>query len=329
MDWDKLRVFHAAVNGGSFTKAGASLNLSQSAVSRKITSLEHDLQISLFHRHARGLKLTEQGEVLHSTVREVIARISMAEAQLLDSRDSPSGLLKLSACAAFGAFWLAPRLREFHELFPDITLSVTLDGGYADLPMREADVAIRTSLPDKATVICRRLFTSRAYAFAAPEYLRRNGIPSRTEELDQHTLAVESHGGRSPTESSAWLLRLGASPESPRRPAMTFDSLHGLYGAVSGGLGIGALPHFIRAEAAGLVRVLPDCASMRIDGYLTYPAELRHSKRIAIFRDFLLAKVAEAGLKSDPEDRLLTRSDREPATRSSKVPANELFCPAG
>ena len=80
MDWDKLRVFHAVAEAGSFTHAGDTLNLSQSAVSRQISALEEALQVPLFHRHARGLILTEQGEALNRTVREVFAKLAVTAA---------------------------------------------------------------------------------------------------------------------------------------------------------------------------------------------------------------------------------------------------------
>ena len=91
MDWDKLRVFHAVAEAGSFTHAGDTLNLSQSAVSRQISALEEALQVPLFHRHARGLILTEQGEALNRTVREVFAKLAMTEALLTESREKPAG----------------------------------------------------------------------------------------------------------------------------------------------------------------------------------------------------------------------------------------------
>ena len=96
MDWDKLRVFHAVAEAGSFTHAGDTLNLSQSAVSRQISALEEALQVPLFHRHARGLILTEQGEALNRTVREVFAKLAMTEALLTESKEKPAGRLKVT-----------------------------------------------------------------------------------------------------------------------------------------------------------------------------------------------------------------------------------------
>ena len=118
MDWDKLRVFHAVAEAGSFTHAGDTLNLSQSAVSRQISALEEALQVPLFHRHARGLILTEQGEALNRTVREVFAKLAITEALLTESKEKPAGRLKVTTTVAFGSIWLAPRLHAFLEMYP-------------------------------------------------------------------------------------------------------------------------------------------------------------------------------------------------------------------
>src|SRR5579875_248335 len=84
MDWDKLRVFHAVAEAGSFTHAGEVLNLSQSAVSRQISALEESLNVPLFHRHARGLILTEQGELLFRTVQDVMLKLDAVRSHLTD-----------------------------------------------------------------------------------------------------------------------------------------------------------------------------------------------------------------------------------------------------
>jgi DNA-binding transcriptional LysR family regulator len=314
MDWDKLRAFNAAAQAGSFTNAGVLLNLSQSAISRQITALECDLKTSLFHRHARGLRLTEQGEFLHDTVRELIARVSMAEARLAELRDHPAGTLKISTDIAFGTFWLAPRLNQFHELYPEITLALMFDGGSADLPMGEADVAISMSPSRKSSVIQRRILRARSAAFAAPDYLKQHGTPRSPADLEQHRLVVMSRDKRCDIERD-WLLDLSENSASAHPPIATFDDLQGLYRAVSGGLGIGALPHFTMPEAAGMIRVLPEFAAPAVDGYFLYPAELRASKRISVFRDFLLREIARAQLNLDPWRDAMVHSSAERPVR--------------
>jgi DNA-binding transcriptional LysR family regulator len=302
MDWDKLRAFDAAAQAGSFTHAAEILRLSQSAVSRQITALEQSLKIPLFHRHARGLKLTEQGALLHGAVREMVARMSMVESRLLEQRDKPCGPLTISTTVAFGAFWLAPRLREFHDLYPEITPGLLLDGGTADLAMGEADVAIRMSAPQSADLVQRRILCSRSFAYASPDYLRRRGIPVRPTDLSSHLL-VARRGGRAQEDANTeWLAALASSNAALRPPVAVFDSTYCLFQALTSGLGIGSLPHFMATEAVGLIKVLPDFVSPREDGFFVYPTELRQSKRIAVFRDFLIRKISEARLNHDPCD---------------------------
>jgi DNA-binding transcriptional LysR family regulator len=296
MDWDKLRVFHAVAEAGSFTHAGDSLNLSQSAVSRQISGLEESLQVPLFHRHARGLILTEQGELLYRTARDVFAKLSMTEAMLSESKDRPKGPLKVTTTVAFGSAWLTPRIKEFLELYPEITLSLLVDDGELDLSMREADVAIRMSPPRQPDLVQRHLMTVRSYAFASPEYLKKHGSPARPEDLDDHKIIIYGDDARPPTNSVNWLMEAGTKPGTERRPILKVNNVNGIYRAVQSGLGIGSIPNFMLPETSELVRVLPELSGPTVESYFVYPEELRPSKRIAVFRDFLIRKVAEARL---------------------------------
>ena len=177
MDWDKLRIFHAAAEAGSFTHAGDSLHMSQSAVSRQVSALERDLKVTLFHRHARGLVLTEQGELLHRTTSDVINKLHTAETLLSDTTSKPSGELRITAPVGFGTIWLTQRLREFHDLYPEIRIELHLNDEQVDIGMRAADVAIWTREPPQSDLIRRMLFTSRVRAFASTQYVRRFGAP--------------------------------------------------------------------------------------------------------------------------------------------------------
>ena len=177
MDWDKLKVFHAAAEAGSFTHAGEQLGLSQSAVSRQVSALEQELNVSLFHRHARGLILTEQGELLHRTAHEVFMKLEAARSKLTDSRERPNGELKVTTTVGIGVHWLTPRLGEFLDLYPEIRITLITTDGELDLAMREADVAIRLRQPVQPDLIQRKLFSLHFHACASPEYLKRFGSP--------------------------------------------------------------------------------------------------------------------------------------------------------
>ena len=294
MDWDKLRVFHAVAEAGSFTHAGEALNLSQSAVSRQISALEESLSVPLFHRHARGLILTEQGDLLYRTAREVFGKLAMTEAMLSESKDRPRGPLKVTTTVSFGSAWLTPRIREFLDLYPEIQVSIVVDDSELDLSMREADVAIRMSAPRQPDLVQRHLMTVRYYIYASADYLKRHGTPKKAEDLDRHRIIVYGEDARPPVRNINWLMEAGLKPGQERRPFLSVNNVYAILRAAQSGLGIAALPDFMGPETEGLTRILPELSGPEGEAYFVYPEELRSSKRIAVFRDFLLRKVAEA-----------------------------------
>jgi DNA-binding transcriptional LysR family regulator len=290
MDWDKLRVFHAVAEAGSFTHAGDALNLSQSAVSRQISALEENLQVSLFHRHARGLILTEQGESLNRTVRDVFAKLAMTEALLTESKERPTGRLKVTTTVGFGSHWLAPRVQSFLSAYPDVSMALLLDDSDLDLAMREADVAIRMHAPKQPDLVQRHLMSIRWHIVASQEYIHAHGTPTRVEELDDHALVLFGDY-RPPVTDLNFLAEAGRRPGQPRRALLEVNSLHAMAVAIRAGVGIGALPHWMQDETLGLTELLPDLKTPKVEVYFVYPEELRNSKRVAVFRDFLLAEI--------------------------------------
>jgi DNA-binding transcriptional LysR family regulator len=291
-DWDKLRIFHAVAEAGSFTHAGHDLGLSQSAVSRQISALEADLAVALFHRHARGLILTEQGEMLYRTAHDVFTKLANARARLTDSRDKPSGDLRVSTTVGLGTIWLTPRLREFTELFPQIKVELLLTDEELDLSMREADVAIRLRRPTQGDLIQRKLFTVHNHAYASPEYVQENGLPQSLEELDKHKILAF---GPVPSflDDLSWLEKVGREAGDPRPSTFRINSIYGLRRAVESGLGIAVLPDYIVGDESSLIRVPLDEEGPAIDTYFVYPEEMRNSKRIAVFRDFVVSKARQ------------------------------------
>jgi DNA-binding transcriptional LysR family regulator len=297
MDWDKLRVFHAVASAGSFTHAGETLNLSQSAVSRQISALEESLDVPLFHRHARGLILTEQGDLLYNTARDVFSKLAITEAQLTESRERPQGPLTVTTTISFGTLWLTPALHEFIDLYPEIQISVILDDGELDLAMREADVAIRLSPPRQPDLVQRHLLDLQFNIYASPDYLARHGTPMTPEELDHHRIIIYGDTPRPPVGSVNWLMHAGAKPDHPRRPVLRVNNLYGMYLAALSGVGIAALPNYFSKQSGGLVQILPEIKGPTVETFFVYPEELRHSMRIAVFRDFLLKRIADQNQK--------------------------------
>ncbi|MFL5035417.1 MAG: LysR family transcriptional regulator [Microvirga sp.] len=290
MDWDKLKVFHAAAEAGSFTHAGEQLGLSQSAVSRQVSALEQELEVSLFHRHARGLILTEQGELLYRTAHEVFMKLEAARTKLTDSREKPHGELKVQTTVGLGVHWLTPRLGEFLELYPDIRITLITTEQELDLAMREADVAIRLRRPAQPDLIQRRLFTVHFHAFASKDYVKRFGEPKSPEDLDNHRLV--SFGGHQPSYLLAvhWLSTAGRDAADPRPYHCVVNNITALKIAVETGAGIGVLPDYAVDGDAKLTQVLRDMEMPSLDSYLVYAEEMRSVARVQAFRDFLVAK---------------------------------------
>ena len=294
MDWDKLRIFHAVAEAGSFTHAGEVLHLSQSAVSRQVSALEDSLKIPLFHRHARGLLLTEQGELLYRTAHEVFAKLAMTEAMLTDTKEKPSGEIKVTATVGLGSNWLTPRIREFIELYPDVTVNLILADRELDLGMREADIAVRLRAPVQPDLIQRKLMTVRHHLYASPEYLERHGNPSCIEELTSCKILVYGEEAPSNISNINWILTTLKEFDQSIYPVFKVNNVYGLLLAIQSGLGIGSLPDYIVQGHKNVVKVLPEVEGPSFDAYYVYPEELRKSKRVTIFRDFLIQKVAES-----------------------------------
>ena len=294
MDWDKLRVFHAVAEAGSFTHAGETLKLSQSAVSRQISALEESLGTTLFHRHARGLILTEQGELLNQTVKDVFGKLAMTEAMLTESKERPKGPLKVTTTVAFGSTWLTPRIREFLDLYPEIEMTLLLDDGQLDLSMRQADVAIRMAPPRQPDLIQRLLMKVHVNLYTTREYLDANGTPEAAEDLENHKIVIFGEEARLPASSVNWLMDLCRAYKRNPKQVLRVNNIYGIYRAVKSGMGIASLPDFMVREDKELIRVLTDLEGPSVDAYFVYPEVLRHSKRIAVFREFLIKRIAES-----------------------------------
>ena len=291
MDWDKLRIFHAAAEAGSFTHAGAGLRMSQSAVSRQVSSLEKNLGVALFHRHARGLVLTEQGEMLYRTTADVMNKLLTAETLLADTTTKPTGDLRITAPVGLGTVWVTQRLREFMELYPDIRVELVLNDEQIDIAMREADVAIWTREPEQSDLIRRSLTTVRVRAFASTAYVKRFGAPRSLAELDEHRFV--SYGGTPAHHLSItrWLETAGRNGKASREPVFRANSIVALKYAILAGIGIGLMPDYLTEEETELVPVLGDVELPTVPIIFVYPEELKTSKKVKVLRDFLVSKV--------------------------------------
>ncbi|MBW7921732.1 MAG: LysR family transcriptional regulator [Rubellimicrobium sp.] len=288
MDWDRLRIFHAVADAGSLTHAGDVLHLSQSAVSRQIRALEEELNTSLFHRHARGLILTEQGELLFEATRSMSRRLETAAARIRDSSEEVFGELRVTTTTAFGALWLTPRLSRLYEKFPNLRVDLMLDERVLDLPMREADIAIRMREPTQADLIRKRLMGVRMQLYASARYLGARGTPEHIEDITRHRLICQRPNAAQVVEGARLTQQL---LQYETASVLHINNYFGVLQAVLGDLGVGILPDYITEDYPELVRVLPGVESAEVPVFLAFPEELRQSKRVMAFRDFITEEV--------------------------------------
>lgn len=290
LDWDKLRIFHAAAEAGSFTHAADVLNLSQSAISRQVASLEQEIGAPLFHRHARGLVLSEQGELLFQTASDVLKRLEMVRMQLSETREKPSGKLRVTTTVGLGSGWLTERAKEFLELYPELELQLVLDNEEIDLTMRKADAAIRLRQPQQPDLIQRRLFTVHLHVYAAPSYLQRFGTPETIQDLDRHRLITFGEPAPQYLRNLNTLETVGLPDGQVRPSILQINNLMSIKAAIERGIGLALLPDYMIDKQAKLVQILPEMAMPTFDTYLCYPEQLRNSAKLKVFRDFLIAK---------------------------------------
>jgi DNA-binding transcriptional LysR family regulator len=290
LDWDKLRIFHAAAEAGSFTHAAETLHLSQSAISRQVSALEQDVGVPLFQRHARGLVLTEQGEILYRTAHDVLMKLESVQSRLNETRDKPSGKLRVTTTVGLGSSWLTERIPEFVDLYPDVQVQLLLDNDELDLNMRQADCAIRLRQPQQPDLIQRRLFVVHLHVYAAPAYLNRFGRPASIEELDQHRIVTFGEPAPAYLRDVNFLEVVGRPEGNPRPAVLQIDNLLSIKRAVQRGAGIAMLPDYMVEKDSGLVQLFREMEVPSFDTYFCYPEVLKTSAKLNVFRDFLISK---------------------------------------
>jgi DNA-binding transcriptional LysR family regulator len=290
LDWDKLRVFHAAAEAGSFTHAAETLRLSQSAISRQVSALEHDVGVPLFHRHARGLVLTEQGEMLFRTAHDVLMKLEAIKTRLTETKDQPSGVLRVTTTVGLGAGWLTERLHEFLDLYPEIKLQLILANEELDLTMRQADCAIRLRQPQQPDLIQRRLFTVHFHLYASPSYISAHGKPSSIQDLKNHRIVTFGLPVPSHLSELNWLETVGDFDGGKRIATLQINDILSIKRAVQRGAGIAMLPDYLIEKDTGLIQLLPETEVPSFDTYFCYPDAMKNQAKLHVFRDFVIAK---------------------------------------
>ncbi len=293
MDWDKLKIFHAVAEAGSFTSSTINLNLSQSAISRQIQSLEDDLKVKLFERHARGLTLTESGEYVYKTANEVISKLKEVETTLSDKKNKPRGKLTVTTVISFGTTWLTPRIQEFMQLNPEIEIELIFDDKELDLSTRQADIGIFMRRPKQLNYIQKKLIDIHYHIYGSPKYLEKHGYPKTINDLNKHKFISFGRGAPSPVFNPEWALKLGMKENKIIKTVMKVNSVYGLLLAVQSGVGLAALPDYLTLKQPNIIKVLPNVKGPITEAHFVYPQSMKDVARVQAYRNFLYSKISE------------------------------------
>ncbi|MGB0935781.1 MAG: LysR family transcriptional regulator [Alphaproteobacteria bacterium] len=287
LDWNKLRTFFHVANAGSFSRAAEQLNITQSALSRQIIDLEQNLKTTLFFRKARGLELTKQGEVLFETASRMYTEAQNGKSLLLDSENEPKGLLKICTTPNIASMWAAGFLGGFMKMYPEIRVAV-IGTTITDVLLSQADISITTLPTKQPDLIERKLISSHLKLYASQEYLDQFGTPKTVEDLDNHRIITFGDYLSHAFSNINWPLRVGCKPGQFREPYMQINSFAGMMAIASQGFGIVTLAAENPSLAkSNLVEILPDVEGPTIDTYLVYHMQLKNSKRVIAFREYM------------------------------------------
>lgn len=289
MDWDKLRIFYHVAKAGSLTVAGDYLNTSHSALSRSIKILEDRFGAKLFNRHARGLTLTKNGEILLSHVKKMLTEIDEAQDHILGHSDRIQGNLKIAVTFGFASTVLFNYLCDFSNIYPAISLNVICNDESLDLTFRAADIAIRYYDPNDYELIQLFLKERTLGLYASKEYLENFGVPREASELDNHRLIAF----KNPTTSNfykhtEWLFTIGSRSDYNRRPFMAINSVECMVQAAQKGLGIITLSDDSSLiKSSNLIRVLPQLDGPSHQVYFVYPKFIENLKIVKLLYEYL------------------------------------------
>lgn len=294
--------FLAVASEGSFSRAGDRLGIGRSSVSRNVQKLEAQLHTRLFLRTTRSTSLTREGELFYENCRPGMERIAQALEDMRELRNGPPrGHLRIGSTAGFGRKVVAPLLRGFHALYPEIALELLLNDQPADFTADRIDVSFREGRMEDSEIVARQLIPMQMVVCASPAYARIHGLPRHVDELANHScINLRAASGR----IREWEFKIDGVAQRRQPPGQhTFNDSDLMLQAVLHGLGVAQLPAYQVCDLLGanqlvscLARYAPD------DGghYLCYLSRKHLPARIRVFVDYMIEHTRALDLQCLP-----------------------------
>lgn len=286
--YENMNTFVRVVEASSISAAADRMDIAKSVVSRRLKELETHLGVELFHRTTRQMNLTDSGRAFYQQAVRILADILEAELATSQSHGALKGNLKVAVPLSFGLMHLGPAITDFLQQHPDIEFDLDFNDRQVDLLAEGFDLAIRiASLPD-SSLIARRLASIHAIVCASPDYLARNGVPQKPEELRQHRCLaynlISNIEQWQVHDANGQLIKITI------KPYLKASNGEFLRNAAVNGLGIIRMPTFIvyqEIERGTLIPLLTDYPCSPLAAYAIYPQTRHLSQRVRAFVDFL------------------------------------------
>ncbi len=285
-----METFVRVAELGSFNRAATQQGITPQAVSKAIRQLERELGLRLFHRTTRRSTLTDEGKAFLARLRPGLESIHEAWSEAHEFTREQGGLIRIAAPPLVGKKILVDLIARYRAEHPAVEFELLLEDRYTDLVAAGIHLGFRAGHPPERQLVVRELFRLQLIVCAAPDYLRRHGIPQRIEDLEQHACT----GSRAPNSGriEPWEfmedgeLRL----RSVRAPFHTND-FEAETLAVTAGIGIGQIDSINTAALLREQRLVPllcEHVSERHGVYLYYPPRAGQPLRVRRFIDYVL-----------------------------------------
>lgn len=290
---EELVIFVAVVESGSFSRAAVQLGQANSAISRSVKKLEMKLGVSLLNRTTRQLSLTEEGERYFRRVQSILQEMAAAETEIIETRSTPRGLLRIDAATPVVLHFLLPLVKPFRERYPEVSLSLVSSETFINLIERKVDVAIRAGTLTDSSLRARPLFTSYRKMIASPSYLARYGNPANVDDLKQHICL----GFTEPVSLNTWPIAGSDGQLHEIISGLSSNSGETLKQLCLSGNGIACLSDYMinkELERGDLIEILADKRlPVEMPFSAVYYSDRAVSTRIRAFIDFLSEHVKQ------------------------------------
>lgn len=288
---EAMSVFVRVVERGSFSAVARELGTTQPTISKQISALEQRLGGRLIARSTRQLSLTDEGQRYYQQCRDILAAIDNAEHSFQTGREAVAGPLRVASSVSFGRLQLAPRLRGFLQVHPQVSVDLQLSDQNVDLLSEGVDVAIRIGELKDSNLIARQIGLTRRLTVASPAYLAQHPGPQTPEELAQHNCLLFTLLKQVDT----WSFDDGRYSVQVRGNVHSNNS-EAIREMVLSGLGISLSPSWLYREdidAGRVVQIMPKHTPSSLPIYAVFPANRRQSARVRTFVDFLAEAFAQ------------------------------------